>query len=126
LNVSENCLDRQLSGHRRNKAAILWEGEPGEKRTVSPNEPFIQILDPQNQLAAGRQRSFLCAPESDCVPGMQITCGRRRDSAAVNNFRFQILFFRLGSAFFQHCNLQSVISHYQWKSVSSSSISTPP
>src|SRR2546428_10466735 len=27
LNVSENCLDRHLLGHRRNKAAILWEGE---------------------------------------------------------------------------------------------------
>src|SRR5246500_2736600 len=35
LNVSENCLDRHLSGHRRNKAAILWEGEPGDKRTLT-------------------------------------------------------------------------------------------
>src|SRR6266704_3248002 len=35
INVSENCLDRHLSGHRRNKAAILWEGEPGEKRTLT-------------------------------------------------------------------------------------------
>jgi acetyl-CoA synthetase len=35
LNVSENCLDRHLHGHRRNKAAIIWEGEPGEKRTLT-------------------------------------------------------------------------------------------
>jgi acetyl-CoA synthetase len=35
LNVSENCLDRHLASHRRNKAAILWEGEPGEKRTLT-------------------------------------------------------------------------------------------
>ncbi|HEV2839774.1 MAG TPA: acetate--CoA ligase [Chthoniobacterales bacterium] len=35
LNVSENCLDRHLSGPRRNKAAILWEGEPGDKRTLT-------------------------------------------------------------------------------------------
>src|SRR6266852_4345423 len=35
LNVSENCLDRHLAGPRRNKAAILWEGEPGEKRTLT-------------------------------------------------------------------------------------------
>src|SRR6266576_2429518 len=35
LNLSENCLDRHLSGHRRNKAAIIWEGEPGEKRTLT-------------------------------------------------------------------------------------------
>src|SRR4030095_13380063 len=27
LNISENCLDRHLNGPRRNKAAILWEGE---------------------------------------------------------------------------------------------------
>ncbi len=35
INLSENCLDRHLSGPRRNKAAILWEGEPGEKRTLT-------------------------------------------------------------------------------------------
>jgi acetyl-CoA synthetase len=35
LNVSENCLDRHLTTHRRNKAAILWEGEPGERRTLT-------------------------------------------------------------------------------------------
>ena len=35
LNLSENCLDRHLVTHRRNKAAIIWEGEPGEKRTLT-------------------------------------------------------------------------------------------
>jgi acetyl-CoA synthetase len=35
LNVSENCLDRHLNGPRRNKAAIIWEGEPGEVRTLT-------------------------------------------------------------------------------------------
>ncbi len=35
LNISENCLDRHLSGSRRNKAAIIWEGEPGDKRTLT-------------------------------------------------------------------------------------------
>jgi acetyl-CoA synthetase len=35
VNLSENCLDRHLNGHRRNKAAIIWEGEPGEKRTLT-------------------------------------------------------------------------------------------
>jgi acetyl-CoA synthetase len=28
LNVSHNCLDRHLSGPRKNKAALIWEGEP--------------------------------------------------------------------------------------------------
>ena len=35
INVSENCLDRHLGTARQNKAAIIWEGEPGEKRTIT-------------------------------------------------------------------------------------------
>ena len=32
-NISYNCLDRHLSTWRKNKAALIWEGEPGETRT---------------------------------------------------------------------------------------------
>jgi acetyl-CoA synthetase len=35
LNVAENCLDRHLTGPRRNKAALVWEGEPGDRRTLT-------------------------------------------------------------------------------------------
>ncbi len=35
LNVAENCLDRHLGTARQNKAAIIWEGEPGEKRVIT-------------------------------------------------------------------------------------------
>ncbi len=35
LNVSENCLDRHLNGPRKTKAALIWEGEPGEKRVFT-------------------------------------------------------------------------------------------
>ena len=35
INVSSNCLDRHLSTHRKNKVAILWEGEPGDQRMIS-------------------------------------------------------------------------------------------
>jgi len=34
-NVSYNCLDRHLTTTRKNKVAILWEGEPGEIRALS-------------------------------------------------------------------------------------------
>src|SRR5215470_17831133 len=34
-NISHNCVDRHLSGSRKNKVAILWEGEPGEVRAIS-------------------------------------------------------------------------------------------
>src|SRR5262245_56359578 len=30
LNASVNCIDRHVRTARRNKAAIIWEGEPGE------------------------------------------------------------------------------------------------
>jgi acetyl-CoA synthetase len=35
LNVSANCIDRHLAGPRRNKAAIIWEGEPGDSRVLT-------------------------------------------------------------------------------------------
>ena len=35
INVSYNCLDRHLGTWRKNKAAIIWEGEPGETRTLT-------------------------------------------------------------------------------------------
>ncbi len=35
LNVSENCIDRHLTGWRRNKAAIVFEGEPGDERVLT-------------------------------------------------------------------------------------------
>src|SRR2546422_4695662 len=35
LNVSANCLDRHLAGPLRNKAAIIWEGEPGDRRVLT-------------------------------------------------------------------------------------------
>jgi acetyl-CoA synthetase len=47
LNLSENCLDRHLTGPRRNKAAILWEGEPGERRTLT----YQQLHDDVCRLA---------------------------------------------------------------------------
>jgi acetyl-CoA synthetase len=34
-NVSYNCLDRHLATPRKNKVAILWEGEPGEVRAIT-------------------------------------------------------------------------------------------
>jgi acetyl-CoA synthetase len=35
INASVNCLDRHLRSSRRNKAAIIWEGEPGDRRTLT-------------------------------------------------------------------------------------------
>jgi acetyl-CoA synthetase len=35
LNVCENCVDRHANSSRKNKAAIIWEGEPGDKRVLT-------------------------------------------------------------------------------------------
>src|SRR5690348_1026424 len=35
LNASVNCVDRHVKGPNRNKAAIVWEGEPGDRRTLT-------------------------------------------------------------------------------------------
>ncbi len=43
INASENCLDRHLTGIRRNKAAIIWEGEPGERRTITYHQLHREV-----------------------------------------------------------------------------------
>lgn len=43
LNVSYNCLDRHLKTWRRNKAAIVWEGEPGDTRTLTYQELHHEV-----------------------------------------------------------------------------------
>lgn len=35
INISYNCIDRHLTTWRKNKAAFIWEGEPGEQRTLT-------------------------------------------------------------------------------------------
>src|SRR6185295_4092224 len=35
LNASVNCVDRHARTARRNKAALIWEGEPGDRRTLT-------------------------------------------------------------------------------------------
>jgi len=43
LNASANCLDRHLRTARRNKAAIVWEGEPGDRRTLTYWDLYRQV-----------------------------------------------------------------------------------
>jgi acetyl-CoA synthetase len=43
FNLSYNCLDRHAQTWRRNKAAIVWEGEPGEVRTLTYQQLLIEV-----------------------------------------------------------------------------------
>ena len=50
INLSYNCLDRHVSTGRRNKAAIIWEGEPGEVQTLTYQQLLIEVCKFANVL----------------------------------------------------------------------------
>jgi acetyl-CoA synthetase len=43
LNVSVNCVDRHIRSARRNKAALIWEGEPGDRRTLTYWDLYVEV-----------------------------------------------------------------------------------
>jgi acetyl-CoA synthetase len=43
LNLSHNCVDRHALGARKDKVALLWEGEPGEVRRLTYGELHSQV-----------------------------------------------------------------------------------
>ena len=52
LNIADNCLDRHLAGPRRNKAAIVWEGEPGDRRVLTYHALHREVCRFANVLKA--------------------------------------------------------------------------
>ena len=50
LNVSENCLDRHLGTARENKAALIFEGEPGDVKTITYKELHREVCKLANVL----------------------------------------------------------------------------
>ncbi len=50
INIAYNCLDRHLQSWRKNKAALLWEGEPGEARTLTYHELHREVCTFANVL----------------------------------------------------------------------------
>jgi acetyl-CoA synthetase len=53
LNVSYNCLDRHVATSRKTKAAIIWEGEPGDTRVLTYWDLYREV----NRFAAALKRS---------------------------------------------------------------------
>jgi acetyl-CoA synthetase len=80
LNVSENCLDRHLSGSRRNQAALIWEGEPGDKRTLTYQQlhrevcKFANVLK-RNQVKKG-DRVIIYMPMCPEAAIAMLACAR--------------------------------------------------
>ena len=50
INASYNCLDRHLSTTRRNKAALIWEGEKGDTRTLTYLQLHREVSEFSNAL----------------------------------------------------------------------------
>jgi acetyl-CoA synthetase len=50
INLSYNCLDRHLDTWRKNKAAIIWESEPGEVRTLTYQQLHAEVMKFANVL----------------------------------------------------------------------------
>ena len=79
-NVSYNCLDRHLDGPRKDKTAILWEGEPGDTRHITYLElhrlvcRFANVLK-QLGLTAG-DRAVIYMPMIPELPVAMLACAR--------------------------------------------------
>ncbi len=52
INISYNCLDRHIQTWRKNKAAIIWEGEPGDTRTLTYGQLHLEVSKFANVLLA--------------------------------------------------------------------------
>jgi acetyl-CoA synthetase len=50
INISYNCLDRHLTTWRKNKAALIWEGEPGDSRILTYQELHREVCKFANVL----------------------------------------------------------------------------
>ena len=52
INLSYNCVDRHVHSARRDKTAIIWEGEPGEIRRLTYSELHTEVQKFANALKA--------------------------------------------------------------------------
>jgi len=50
INISVNCLDRHLKTDKRDKPALIWEGEPGDSRTLTYADLHAEVCQMANVL----------------------------------------------------------------------------
>ena len=79
-NMSYNCLDRHLETHRKDKVAIIWEGEPGDERSITYRElhrlvcRFANVLKERNCKAG--DRAIIYMPMIPELPVAMLACAR--------------------------------------------------
>ncbi len=72
-NVSYNCLDRHLTSTRRDKKALIWEGEPGEQRTLTYSQLHAEVCKFANVLKQkGIQKGDRVAIYMPLIPELAI------------------------------------------------------
>jgi acetyl-CoA synthetase len=89
LNVSANCVDRHARGARRNRAAIVWEGEPGDRRTLTYWDLYRQVSAFANVLKSlGVKRGDRVALYLPLIPELAIAMLACARIGAVHNVVF--------------------------------------
>ena len=80
INVSFNCIDRHLKGWRKNKAAIIWEGEPGDHRMLTFQDLHREVCRFSNVLkklgVLKGDRVALYMPMIPELPIAMLACAR--------------------------------------------------
>ncbi|HUR36970.1 MAG TPA: acetate--CoA ligase [Terriglobales bacterium] len=80
LNLAYNCLDRHLTTWRRNKAAIIWEGENFEQKTLTYQELHRKVCKLANALKAlgckSGDRSIIYMPMVPEAAIAMLACAR--------------------------------------------------
>ena len=80
LNVSYNCIDRHVQNGRRNKAAIVWEGEPGDWKVYTYGDLLREVCQFANGLKSlGIQkgdRVTIYLPMTPELPIAMLACAR--------------------------------------------------
>ena len=80
LNASYNCIDRHLASARRNKAAIIWEGEPGDRQVYTYWDLYREVCRFANGLKSlGVQkgdRVTIYLPMVPELPIAMLACAR--------------------------------------------------
>ncbi|QEE28032.1 acetate--CoA ligase [Terriglobus albidus] len=89
LNLSHNCVDRHVQGSRAQKPAIIWEGEPGEVRTLTFAELLTEVQLAASMLKeAGVQKGDRVAIYMGMCPELAIALLACARIGAVHNVIF--------------------------------------
>jgi len=73
LNASYNCVDRHCHGTRKNKAALIWEGEPGERRVLRYDDLRREVSKCANALKSlGVKKGDVVAIYMPMIPELTI------------------------------------------------------